>query len=311
MAMKFAVVGVGGVGGYFGARLAEAGEDVTFIARGEHLQAMARHGLRVSSIAGDVTIAPIKATDSPAAMGVVDCIVVAVKGWQLPEVASQLHPMMGPATVVLPLLNGVESHGTLAAELGAPAVLEGLCNILAWREAPGVIRHGGVAEPGILFGEHDNEPSERVTRLRDVFGGCRGVRVGAPADIHVAVWSKFMFICAMSGIGALCRAPIGTTRRLSQTRALIEAMVLETDTVARALGVDLPEDAVGRTWRALESMPEDGTASLQRDVMAGRPSELESQLGAVVRLGQRAGVATPVNALVYAALLPQELAART
>lgn len=301
--MKFAVVGAGGVGGYFGGRLAQAGEDVTFIARGEHLAAIRRDGLRVSSIAGDCLVAPAQAAANPAEVGEVDCIIVAVKGWQLPQVASQLRPVMGGDTVVLPLLNGVESFEILSAELGEKAVLEGLCGILAWREAPGLIRHGGV-DPFICFGEHDNLPSDRIERLRQVFGRCQGVTVQVPDDIHVAVWSKFMFICAMSGIGAMCRLPIGVTRRLSETRELIEAMLGEIDTVAHALGVRLPEDAVVQGMRAIDSMPEQATASMQRDILEGLPSELESQNGAVVRLGLKAGVATPVNKVIHAALLP-------
>lgn len=307
--MKFAIMGSGGVGGYFGARLAEAGEDVTFIARGEHLAAIRQDGLRVTSIKGDVTIHPASASDDPASVGEVDCVILAVKAWQVGEAAEAIRPMIGPDSFVLPLENGVEAANTLEEALGANVVLEGLCGILAWREAPGRIRHAGV-DPFVRFSERDNRTSDRVMRLKAAFDGAPGVNAEIPDDIQVALWSKFLFICAMSGIGGVTRAPIGVTRRLPETRRLIEQMLEEIDAVARAHGVDFPDDAAARAMRFIDALPADSTASMQRDIEAGRPSELESQNGAVVRLGQAAGVATPVNAIIYAALLPQEQAAR-
>lgn len=307
--MRFAIMGSGGVGGYFGARLAEAGEDVTFIARGEHLAAMRADGLRVTSFRGDVTIAPVQATDDPGEVGVVDAVIVAVKAWQLREAAGAIRPLIGPETVVLPLENGVEAADTLAEVLGDGPVLDGLCAIVAWREAPGHIHHAGV-DPVVRLAERDNRPSDRVTRLRDAFAGAPGLAVDIPDDIRVAVWSKFLFICAMSGIGSVSRAPIGVTRELPETRSVIERLVAEIETVARARGVALPEDAAARTMGFIDALPAASTASMQRDIMAGRPSELESQNGAVARLGREAGVATPVNDLVHAVLLPQEQSAR-
>ncbi|MCG6659235.1 2-dehydropantoate 2-reductase [Halomonas campisalis] len=307
--MKFAIMGSGGVGGYFGARLAEAGEDVTFIARGEHLTAIRRDGLRVTSIKGDVTIHPAQASDDPASVGEVDCVILAVKAWQVREAAAAIRPMVGPDSFVLPLENGVEAANTLEEVLGVEAVLEGLCGILAWREAPGQIRHAGV-DPFVRFSERDNRTSERVMRLKAAFDGTRGVNAEIPDDIQVALWSKFLFICAMSGIGSVTRAPIGVTRALPETRRLIEQMLEEIDAVARTQGVDFPDDAAERAMRFIDALPADSTASMQRDIESGRPSELESQNGAVVRLGQAAGVPTPINAVIYAALLPQEQSAR-
>ncbi|MBA2779977.1 2-dehydropantoate 2-reductase [Billgrantia kenyensis] len=307
--MKFAIMGSGGVGGYFGARLAEAGEDVTFIARGQHLAAMQQQGLRVSSIKGDVVLNPVKATDDPATLGEMDCVIVAVKAWQVREAAEAIRPLVGPGTMVLPLENGVEAAATLVDVLGEASVLEGLCGILAWREAPGHIRHAGV-DPFVRFGERDNHSSERTAHLKAVFDTAHGLNAEIPDDIHVAQWSKFMFICAMSGIGSITRAPIGVTRQLPETRALIQAMLEEIDQVAQSHGVAFPADAVSRAMQFIDAMPADSTSSMQRSIMAGEPSELESQNGAVVRLGKAAGVPTPVNAMVYAALLPQERAAR-
>lgn len=307
--MRFAIMGSGGVGGYFGARLAEAGEDVVFIARGDHLAAMRNDGLRVTSIKGDVTISPVRATDDPAEAGVVDAVIVAVKAWQLREAASAIRPLLGPETIVLPLENGVEAADTLVEVFGEGPVIDGLCSIVAWREEPGHIHHAGV-DPVVRFAERDNRPSARIARLEAAFAGARGLTVDIPDDIRAAVWSKFLFICAMSGIGSVTRAPIGVTRRLPETRAVIEQLLGEIDAVARARGVALPDDAVDRTMKFIDALPAESTASMQRDIMAARPSELESQNGAVARLGREAGVATPVNTLIHAALLPQERHAR-
>lgn len=307
--MRLAIMGSGGVGGYFGARLAEAGQEVTFIARGEHLAEMRRHGLRVSSIEGDLHLPEVKATDDPAKAGAMDAVLVAVKSWQVAEAARAIRPMIGPDTFVVPLENGVEAADILADRLGQAHVLDGLCGILAWREAPGHIRHAGVS-PFVRFGERDNRRSKRAERLKAAFDQARGVTAEIPDDIQVAVWSKFLFICAMSGIGSVTRAPIGVTRSLPETRTMIEQILAEIEAVARARGVALPADAVERAMRFIDALPEASTASMQRDIMAGLPSELESQNGAVVRLGREASVATPVNAMIHAALLPQERAAR-
>lgn len=307
--MRFAIMGSGGVGGYFGARLAAAGHEVNFIARGEHLAAMQRDGLRVSSIEGDLHLTEVKATDDPRTVGVVDAVIVAVKAWQVSAAAEAIRPLVGAETLVVPLENGVEAADTLAEALGKESVLEGLCGILAWQEAPGDIRHAGVA-PFVRFGERDNHTSERTERLKAAFDAAHGVTAEIPDDIQAAVWSKFLFICAMSGIGAITRAPIGVTRRLPETREMIEQILTEIVAVARARGIALPEDAEARALSFIDALPEASTASMQRDIMAGRPSELESQNGAVVRLGREAGVATPVNALIHSALLPQERKAR-
>ena len=166
--MRIAIFGAGAVGGYFGARLAQAGEDVIFIARGEHLRAMRRDGLYVESILGDFRVTPVKATDDPASVGPVDVVLVGVKAWQVPEAAESMRPMVGPETFVVPLQNGVEAPDQLAAVLGKEHVLGGLCRIICARVAPGRIRHAGM-EPYVAFGELDNRPSPRAERLRAAF----------------------------------------------------------------------------------------------------------------------------------------------
>ncbi len=307
--LRIAIVGVGGVGGYFGGRLAQAGHDVFFIARGEHLVAMQRHGLRVQSIAGDFTLPEVRATDDPATVGPVDLVIVAVKGWQVRDAAIAMRPMIGPQTVVLPLLNGVDAPTDLAEVLGADHVLAGLCRIIAYRAAPGVIVHAGVNLPSIDFGELDNRRTPRLERIRAAFAGA-GIQAHIPDDIHVALWQKFMLVCAWSGFGAATRAHIGVWRSLPETRPLVERCLQEVVDVAVARGVAMPTQAVAAMMAFIDSMPYEGTASLQRDMMAGQPSELSSQTGALVRLAREAGVSVPVNEMLYAILLPQELAAR-
>lgn len=306
--MRIGVMGAGGVGGYFGGRLARAGENVVFIARGRHLEALRTTGLQVESPDGDFAIAPCRATDDPAAAGEMDAVLVGVKAWQVTEAARAMRPMVGERTVVLPLQNGVEAPAELVEILGSGPVLGGLCRIIAERIAPGRIRHGG-GEPYVALGELDNRPSERVERLRQAFERA-GVKAEIPPDIQAAMWEKLILIASISGVAAVTRAPLGTVRSLPQTRALLTRAMQEILTLAHARGIAVAPDVVERTLAIFDRLPADGTASMQRDIQQGRPSELESQNGAVVRLGRQAGIATPVHEILYASLLPQELKAR-
>jgi 2-dehydropantoate 2-reductase len=306
--MRVAVFGVGGVGGYFGGRLAQAGAEVHFIARGAHLLAMRDYGLQIESPKGDLTIKPINATDDPARVGPVDVVLLGVKTWQVPDAARAMLPLIGPETAVVPLLNGIEAPDQLVPVIGAEHTLGGLCKIIAAIESPGHIRHSGI-EPSVAFGELDNRLSPRVVALRKLFAQS-GVIVEEPADIQVAMWMKFLLICTWSGLGSITRAPIGVWRSLPETRALAERSLAEIAVVARARGVQLPPDAAERTLAFIDSVPPAGTASMQRDIAEGRPSELEAQNGAVVRLATAAGVATPLHSFIYTCLLPQERKAR-
>jgi len=218
--MRIAVFGTGGVGGYFGGRLAQAGEEVTFIARGAHLQAICEQGLRVESPKGHFTVHPARATSDPDEVGPVDYVLVGVKAWQVPEAARAIAPMVGEGTAVIPLQNGVEAPGQLSAVLGAEHVLGGLCQISALVAGPGLIRHVGI-EPYIAFGELEGQgPSTRAERLRAAFERA-GVNAEIPKDIQAALWNKYLFIAAFSGVGAVTRAPIGVIRSLPETRALL------------------------------------------------------------------------------------------
>ena len=307
--MRIAIIGTGAVGGYFGGRLAQAGEDVIFIARGEHLQAMLDNGLRVDSIKGDFVVQPIHVTDDPKQVGTVDVILVGVKAWQVPEAAQAIRPMAGPQTFVVPLQNGVEAPSQLASTLGHEHVLGGLCGLISYVVEPGHICHAG-ADPFIKFGELDNHPSERAERLRIAFDGTIGVTAEIPSDIHVAMWQKFMFVTAWSGLGAVTRSPVGIFRSLPETRQILEQIMQEIYKVAQAHKIRLSIDAIKKTMDFFDGLPQEGTASMQRDIMNGRPSELDMQNGAVVRLGQEVGIDTPVNSFIYHSLLPMERRAR-
>jgi 2-dehydropantoate 2-reductase len=302
--MRIAVIGAGGVGGYFGGRLAQAGHDVTFIARGATLEALRTHGLRVDSILGDFTVAPVNATDDPAIAGQFDAILMAVKTWQLPEAAAQILPMLGDDTMVVPLENGIDAPEVLAAIVGPQHVLGGLCAIVSFQVAPGHIRHAAF-EPMVMFRELDNRPSERVEHLRAAFAAA-GVNVEVPPDIRRSMWTKFLFIATMSGIGALTRVPIGVWRADPDVRDLADRSLREVLALATAKGIDLGDDALERTWQRYDALPPESTSSMQRDIMDGHPSELDAQLGAIVRLAGEIGVQTPVASMIYHALLPQE-----
>ena len=306
--MRIAVFGAGGVGGYFGGRLALAGNDVSFIARGRHLEAMRSGGLRVDSIKGDFHLFPVSATDDPSQVGVVDAVLLAVKAWQVPEAARSMKPLIGPETVVLPLENGVEAPSQLAEELGRDHVLGGMCQIISFIAEPGHIKHTGV-EPHIALGELDNRRSERVLKLHKTLVDA-GISAEIPDDIVARMWEKFVFIASVSGMGAVTRASIGALREYPGTREMLLRAIEEMVEVAKALGVRLRGDIVERTMAFVDSLPYSSTASMQRDIMAGRPSELESQNGAVVRFGRSVGVETPVHSFIYNSLILSEMKAR-
>jgi len=306
--MRIAVFGAGGVGGYFGGRLAQAGQELVFIARGTHLQAMQSTGLRVDSLKGDFTLPKVQTTDDPAQVGEVDFVLVAVKAWQVPEAAKAMLPLVGEHTCVLPLENGVEAPDQLVEVLGTGRVLGGLCHISAYIANPGHIKHVGI-EPHIALGELDGQLSQRAESLRLALEQA-GVWAEVPEDIQAAMWEKFLFIAAISGVGAVTHAPAGVLRQLPGSRQLLEDAMGEIFALSRARGVNLPDDILAKTMAFVDNLPPGVTASMQRDILQGKPSELESQNGAVVRMGAKAGVATPVNTFLYHSLLPQEKRAR-
>ena len=306
--MKIAVFGTGSVGGYFGGRLAKAGEDVVFIARGEHLKTMLEMGLRVDSVNGDFVVQPVQAVDDPSTIGHVDLVLVGVKAWQVCEAAEAIRPLVGPDTCVLPLQNGLEAPAQLSGVIGAGAVLGGLCGLFCYVAGPGHIVHAGT-DPFVKFGEMDNRRSQRVERLLETFTKA-GITADIPPDIHVAMWMKFLLITVWSGIGAITRAPAGIWRSRPETRGMVERGLKEIIAVAASRDISLPENAVENTMKMYDGLVPQATSSLQRDVMQGRPSELEAQVGAVVRFGQEVDVATPLHSFIYNSLIPLELRSR-
>lgn len=307
--MRIAIYGAGGLGGYFGAKLAMAGEEVVFIARGEHLQVMQRDGLRIdSSIHDSFHLDTIHATSSASEAGRCDLILMAVKSWQLARAAKAARPMIGPHTLVVPMQNGVDAVPILIDALGERHVLAGLSRLISERAAPGHIHHFGIS-PYVAIGELNNQRSERAEKLALCFENA-GIECEIPEDIYTALWEKFLLVGGWGSPAAVARAPLGPLRQLPESLAMIAAAMHEIADVARERGIPLPQDAVERCMASLEALPPEASTSFQRDIEAGRPSELEALCGAVVQLGREVGVPTPVNAFCHAALLPLEQRAR-
>ena len=306
--MKIVIYGTGGAGGHFGARLALAGENVLFLARGAHLEAIRAGGLIVETPGGEVRIHPARATADPGAVAGADAVLLGVKTWQVEEAGRAMAPALAGDTFVLPLQNGVEAADQLAAAIGAERVLGGVCKTFSFLVAPGRIRTVG-SHNSMQLGELDGRTSARTRRLRAALERA-GLEAFIPPDIRVALWKKFLFVVPLGSIGALRRQPIGRTLSDPDSRAMLERAMGEILAVARARGVALGGDSVSEAMGFVDTLDPNGTSSLQRDLAEGRPSELEAWTGAVVRLGREAGVPTPVHAEIYAALLPLERAAR-
>jgi 2-dehydropantoate 2-reductase len=307
--MKFAIIGAGGVGGYFGARLIQAGHDVTFIARGRTLEALRSGGLKVESVNGDVQLPTVQASDDAKAVGPVDVAFVAVKTWQLNDVKHHLAPLVGSGeSAVVSLMNGVDSYDELSRVVGPQHVIGGLCAISAFVVAPGHIKHAGVV-PMVAVGEWDNHKTPRLERLAEALKSA-GVETRTPPSIQVAIWNKFMFIASVGGVGGVTRVPIGVIRTVPESRSLLKRAIEEIATLARAYDVAVGQEQIDETWKFVDGVPPGTTASMQRDVMDGKPSELREMSGAVVRLGLERKVSVPVHTFVYEALLPQERKAR-
>jgi len=304
--MRIAVFGTGGVGGYFGGRLAQAGEDMTFIARGEHLRAIQTNGLKVDSLNGSFLIYPAKATDDVAEVGPVDLIILGVKAWQVPAAARAIKRLVGPKTTVLPLQNGVDAVPQLTAELGRGSVIGGLCKIVSFVVGPGHIRHAGFA-PSVVIGEMDNQRTDRIVEIEKTFNHA-GVDTTIASDIQVALWMKFLFIASFSGVGALANEPVGILRTDPELRAQMLRAMEEIYALAHARGIQLPSNSIEIAMAGVDALPGDATSSMQRDIAADRPSELESQNGAVVRMAHKTGVPTHEN--IYERLKSLEERAR-
>jgi len=306
--MHIGIVGAGGAGGYFAARWFEAGIEVTLIARGRHLDAMKASGLRLVSPLGDAIARPALSRD-PAALAAADVVVFATKSWQLDEAVASAAPFLKMDAVVFGIQNGVGSVNQLAGAVGAKNVLGATCRIISLVERPGVVRHVGV-DPIIFIGEAEGQLSARVRDLGAALSIGRKLTVEASSDIVHALWEKLLLFAPVSGVGSVTGTSIGTFRADAEGRRLLTAAIAEVAAVAKALGIDLGENAVQRSLDFIETVPPDGTSSMHRDFEAGRRTELEALSGAVSRLGVGLGVPTPTHDFIVESLMPRELAAR-
>lgn len=307
--MKILVVGAGGAGGYFAARWAETGHDVTVVARGQQLRAIQTSGITLRTPSGDAVV-PVHAVErADASMGPVDFVLFATKTWQLPEALPLAAPVVGPDTALLGVQNGVDSVAVIAQEFPDANVLGGTCHIISMLEGPGIIRHVGLL-PTITLGEISGGVSPLVTELVSQLSVPELVQMKASDDVQAALWRKFMFFAAASSVGSATRSPISVLRSMPASRALLESAVQEVYTLALAHDVALPPESVADTLAFIDNIPVGGTSSTQRDIIAGRPSELDALAGSMVRLGRERGVPTPVYDVLYGALVPQEAKAR-
>jgi 2-dehydropantoate 2-reductase len=300
--MKIAIVGAGAVGGYYGVRLARAGHEVRFLARGAQADAMRRSGLSLRSELGDDRLFPANVAEDAAAIGPADLVLVAVKLWDTEAAARTLPPMIGAGTAVLSLQNGVDKEEAIAAVVGRGPVLGGLTYILADRPEPGVVVHSGKLQR-VIAGELDGARSERLNAVVAAFAGA-GVDAVASPDIRRELWQKLAFLAATSAVTAVARETFGPLRARPETRALIRDAMAEVVAVARAAGSAIDDGFVDDRMRFVDSLPAGGRASMAQDLLRGARLELEWLSGAVVRHGERLGVPTPVHRTLVAALAP-------
>jgi 2-dehydropantoate 2-reductase len=306
--MRIAIVGSGGLGSYYGGLLARTGHEVTFIARGAHLAALREKGLQVISVHGDFHVAPVRATADPAEAGPVDLVLVCVKTTAIDTAAKAARAMVAPDTVVMGLQNGIDAAERIGAAVGMDHVLGAVTWIAANIEAPGVIRQLSTFRR-IVLGELDGRDTPRLQRTVEALRRM-GITIEPTGAIRKVMWTKFVFIAGFSGVGTVARLEVGGYRSVPETRAMMTRMMREVEALARAAGVDLDRDVVDQALAVIDGAAPAMKTSMQRDVEAGRPSELESMIGVITRKGRELGVATPTADLVYAALLPLELNAQ-
>ncbi len=306
--MKIMIMGSGGVGAYYGGLLAQQGNDVIFIARGAHLQALRANGLQVKSVHGDFHIVPVKATDTPAEAGVVDLILFCVKTYNTDQAVKAIQPAIGAQTVVMSLQNGVDAPERIGKIVGMEHVLGGVTHISSALEAPGVVKQVSQFRR-IAFGELDGSISPRAQGMDEVLRST-GITVEITRDIRKVLWTKLIFISAASGLGSLTRLPMGNYRSVPETRTMIGGLMREVEATARAQGIALDADVVEKSLKFMDDAAPHIKASMQLDVEASRRTELESMIGVIGRRGRELGVPTPVADMVYASLLPGEIAAR-
>lgn len=298
--MRIAVIGAGGIGAIYGAALAKAGVDVTFIARGAHLAAIQRDGLRIEGDRGETHIRPAQATDDPATIGEVDYVLSCVKLWDVESATEMIRPIVGHATAVVPLQNGIDAHERMIPILGREAVMGGSAFITGSIVAPGVVRQTGTFFQ-IAFGEVGGGTSTRGERLRDQCVAA-GLDVNLSPDIRVPLWEKYVILVPLAGVNTLTRQPLGIYRADPDTWALVQAVLHETVAVGRAEGVPLAADAADKVIALLRTVSAQHMTSMCNDLLNGRRLELPWFTGKVVELGRRHGIPTPANRFIYTAL---------
>lgn len=300
--MRIAIIGAGGIGAPLGASLAVAGNDVTFLARGAHLAAMRDSGLRIEGDRGETHVFPTQATDDASAIGRVDVVLFAVKLWDIESAGTQIRPLMGPETAVIPLQNGIDASERLDPILGAEHVLGGVGLVTGTIVAPGVVRQSGTHHR-VTFGERAGGVSPRCLRIRDAFAAA-GIDAVLSEDIQRARWDKFAILVPVSGVCALTRSSIGRLRADPECAALIEGAMQEVAALSRAAGFALSEAELEKTRAFIRGVPDGWTPSMAVDVMNGRRLELPWLAGKAVALGRELGVPTPLNFAINAALRP-------
>ncbi|WP_417360704.1 ketopantoate reductase family protein [Galbibacter sp.] len=306
--MNILIYGIGGIGGYFGGKLALTNHHVTFIARGKQLRAIQENGLKVKSILGDFHCTPNLVTDDPKQAPTPDLVIMGVKSWQLAQGAAQIATILGENSLVLPLQNGVDNPNKLIQHIDEKQVLCGFCNLISFIETPGVVCHFAFP-PTLTFGELNNSKSSRIQEIDAVFKQA-DIKSIIPEDIHRELWKKFMFITTISAIGGLCRAPIGDLRESEYITQLMRSTAEEILSVAQAKDIDLRPSDIEKVFETITHLDGLSTASTQRDLMAGKPSELETFNGYIVKQAKQYGIPVPVNEMLYECLLPMERQAR-
>ena len=296
--MKIAIMGSGGVGGFYGGRLAHAGCDVTFVARGAHLKAMREGGLTIENEAqGNIHLPRVKVVEDSATIGQVDLVIIAVKLWDTESAARAVKPIVGSASAILSLQNGVIKDDILRREFGEAAVMGGVGYVATHIARPGVIRQTGTLQR-LIFGEYDGRRSARAETLLAALLRA-GIQAELSGDIRRTLWEKYSFLVGLSATTATMRVPIGAIRSNPQTRAFLFDILKETVAVGRALGVALPENYAEDRLAFADSVPADMTSSMHHDLERGNPLEVAWLSGGVVQLGKQAGVPTPANRAVW------------
>jgi 2-dehydropantoate 2-reductase len=295
--MQIAVMAAGAVGGYFGARLAQAGHDVAFVARGRQLEALRTRGLRVESPLGDIHLPAVQVTADPATIGAVDLVLFSVKLWDTLEAAQAIKPLLGADTAVVSFQNGVVKDDILRQVLGTGHVIGGLCYIAATIAEPGLIRHSGRLQK-LVFGEYDGSLSPRVRQFRDACASS-GIDAEVSDQIERAIWEKFVFLVGLSGTTSLARTPIGPIRSHPRSRAFLRDVMEEVVQVARAQGVPLPSDYADERLAFTDTVPASMTSSMHHDLEQGNRLEVPWLSGDVVGRGAGLGVATPCNRAIF------------